>query len=69
MTKIGIVINGEWEYPIYRSDGKYHIDLGGSFGMSDPLSFESDTKAIVALHEAFEGNEWEMSVKEDCDVC
>lgn len=60
MTKIGVVVDGDYEFPIYRKDGFYYIDLGGSFGMSDPLSFESDVKAISTLQKAYDNNPWEM---------
>jgi len=60
MTKIAIVVDGDYGFPIYRENGFYYIDLGGSLGMSDPLSFESDVKAITTLREAYENDPWEM---------
>lgn len=60
MVKIAIAVDGEYVFPIYRDSGFYYIDLGGSFGMSDPLSFESDTKAISELQKAFYDDVWEM---------
>ncbi len=51
MVKIAIVIDGDYEFPVYRTDGKYSIDLGGAIGMSDPIVFESDTKAIRYFNE------------------
>ena len=60
MTKIAIIVDGDYEFPIYRDEGLYLVDLGGSFGMSDPLFFSSDVEAIVALREAYEDDCWEM---------
>lgn len=60
MVKIAIVVDGDYEFPIYKDNGKYYIDLGGSFGMSDPLSFDGDTKAISTLQRAYHDNPWEM---------
>ena len=60
MLKIAIVVDGEYSFPIYKEGEHYYIDFGGSFGMSDPLSFESDTKAISSLQKAFYDNPWEM---------
>jgi len=52
MTKIAIVLDGDYIYPIFRDKGMYHIDLGGAVGLSDPLPFKSDTEAINWLRKA-----------------
>lgn len=49
MTKIAIIIDGDYVYPVYRIEDKYHIDLGNSVGMSGPFEFKSDVKAITWL--------------------
>ena len=59
MTKIAIIIDGEYEYPIFRDKGLYHIDFGGAVGMSDPLEFENDVKAISWLRKHVEAGGWE----------
>ena len=58
MDKIAIVVDGEWEYPIYRDNGKYYIDMGGAMGMSEPLDYPSDTKAIAHLQSVIESDPW-----------
>ena len=60
MTKLSIIVDGDEIYPIYRENGSYFIDLGGSFGMSGPLSYPSDTKAISELRKAFEEPEFTL---------
>ena len=60
MVKIAVIVDGDYEFPIYRHDGEYFVDLGGSLGMSDPLYFESDTEAISTLQKAYENDCWEM---------
>lgn len=60
MVKIAIVVDGDYEFPIYKDNGFYYIDLGGAFGMSDPLTYESDTKAISELQKSFYNDPWEM---------
>ena len=60
MVKIAIAVDGEWEYPIYRDGNEYRIDLGGAFGLSDPLPFENDVKAITFLQKAVENDIWEV---------
>lgn len=60
MVKIAIVVDGDYAFSIYKDNGYYYIDLGGSFGMSDPLSFERDTKAISELQKAYYNDPWEM---------
>lgn len=60
MTKIAIVLDGDYEYPIYRKNGLYHIDFGGSHGMSDALAFNSDVQAIKWLREKVENGIREM---------
>lgn len=59
MTKIAIAVDGEWAYPIYRHNGKYHIDFGGAVGLSDPLTFDSDVKAIRYLQKHVASSGWE----------
>lgn len=59
MVKLALVITDGFEYPAYKDDGKYYVDLGGSFGMSDPLSFEGDTKAIAHLRKVLSEDPYE----------
>ena len=54
MVKIAIAVDGTDIYPIYRENGMYHIDMGGSMGMSEPLDYPSDTKAISDIRKAIE---------------
>ena len=54
MVKIAIAVDGEDTYPIYRVDSRYVIDMGAGMGISDPMSFPSDTKAISFLQDVFE---------------
>lgn len=53
MVKIAIVCDDEYIYPIFRISERperlYCIDLGGAMGMSDPLPYENDVKAISFL--------------------
>ena len=61
MTKLAIVVDGDYAYPIYRDNGKYRIDFGGAQGISDELEFESDVKAISWLRKKVETcGIWEM---------
>lgn len=52
MTKLAIVLDGEQIYPIFRHEGRYHIDFGGSVGLSVPFDFKSDTEAIKWFRKA-----------------
>ena len=52
MVKIAIIVDGDWTYPIYRDNGSYKVDFGGSVGMCGPFSFPNDTKAISYLQNA-----------------
>ena len=54
MVKIAIVVDGEDTYPIYRENGAYRIDMGPAMGVSEPMSFPSDAKAIKFLQDAIE---------------
>lgn len=58
MTKIAIVLDGDYVYPIYRKNGRYHIDFGGAHGLSDALTFENDVKAICWLRKRVESGIW-----------
>ena len=60
MVKIAIVVDGDYSLPIYKDNGLYYIDFGGAMGMSDPLEFESDVKAISHLQNAYYNDPWEM---------
>ena len=51
MVKIAIIVDGEFEYAIYRHKGHYYVDFGCSTGMSAPLTFKGDTKAISWLQD------------------
>ena len=52
MTKIAIIVDGDRVYPILRHKGAYHVDFGGSVGLSDAFSFKRDTEAINWLRNA-----------------
>ena len=47
MREIGTVSKDDWSYPVLLDDeGFYRIDLGGSYGLSDPFEFDNDDKAL-----------------------
>lgn len=47
MKEVGAVIRGDWSYPVLLDDeGFYHVDLGGAYGVFDPLEFDSDEEAL-----------------------
>ncbi len=53
MKEVARVDSGDWSYPVYLDDeGFYHIDLGGSVGLSDPFEFANDDKAVSFFAEA-----------------
>lgn len=59
MIKLAIAVEKDtgFAYPIYKSDGMYFIDMGGAMGMSDPLEFDNDVKAISFLQHLVENQE------------
>ena len=53
MVKIAIIVGSDAIHPIYRSEGSYHVDLGGATGIVGPFDFPGDTKAIRGLMDMY----------------
>lgn len=56
MEFVGRVPDGfGFEFPVFKSEHGYQLDLGGAFGLCDPVEFANDAEAMREIASSIGG--------------